>query len=65
MQTIKLYRYIRLDGGVTVSPIEPDVDYTILYRLVADEGKTLTQDNVDFRECVDTNAIDGWLETTG
>lgn len=64
MQTIKLYHYIRPDGGVTVSPIKPDVDYTILYRLVADEGKTLTQDNVDFRECVDTNTIDGWLETT-
>ena len=62
MQTIKLYRYTREDGGVTVSPVEPDVDYTVLYRLVADEGKTLTQDNVDFRECVDTDTADGWRE---
>ena len=31
MQTIALYKYQREDGGVTVSPIKPDVEYTEMY----------------------------------
>lgn len=61
MQTINLYRYIRPDGGVTVSPIEPDVEYTVLYRLVADEGYILTNDTT-YAPCIDTNTPGEWSE---
>lgn len=61
MQTIKLYRYEREGGGMTVSPVMPDCEYTNLFRLVADEGKALTDgENLTF--CVDTDSVDGWHE---
>lgn len=62
MQTITLYRHTREDGGVTVSPVKPDCEYTEMYRLVADEGKMLTQDGVDLYACVDVASVDGWYE---
>ena len=62
MQVIALYKYIRVDGGVTVSPIKPDCEYTEMYRLVADEGKVLTQDGVDTTICVDVESVEGWYE---
>lgn len=62
MQTITLYRYEREGGGITVSPVKPDVEYTGLYRLVADEGKLLTQDGEQLYPCVDVESIDGWYE---
>ena len=37
MQIINLYKYTREDGGVTVSPIKPDCEYTDMVRLVADD----------------------------
>jgi len=61
MQTIKLYRFIRPDGGVTVSIIKPETEYTELYRLIADEGKILTDGN-DFVCCIDTNNPSIWSE---
>ena len=62
MQTITLYKYTRADGGVTVSPIKPDCEYTEMYRLIADEGKVLTQDGVDTTTCVDVESVEGWYE---
>ena len=62
MQTITLYKYTRADGGVTVSPIKPDCEYTEMYRLIADEGKVLTQDGVDTTTCVDVVSVEGWYE---
>lgn len=63
MQTITLYRYIRPDGGVTTSPIKPDTgDYSLKYRLIADEGKLLT-DGTTVAGCVDVDSPDGWTET--
>lgn len=62
MQIIPIYKYNRPDGGVTVSPIQPDVEYTEMVRLVADEGKVLTQDGVTFFGCTDTELTDGWYE---
>ena len=62
MQIINLYKYHRADGGVTVSPIKPEGEYTEMYRLVADEGKVLTKDNENFTSCVDTESVDGWYE---
>lgn len=61
MKIIPLYKYIRLDGGITVSPVKPDVEYTEMFRLIADDGKELLKD--DFRTyCVDVESTDGWEE---
>lgn len=62
MQTIKLYKYTRPDGGVTVSPVKPDTAYTEMVRLVADEGKTLTTDGINFTTCTDVLSASGWIE---
>lgn len=61
--TVKdLYKYIRADGGVTVSPIEPECEYILMHRLIADEGKLLTQDGINNTPCVDVMSADGWYE---
>lgn len=62
MKIIKLYRYIREDGGVTVSTNIPDCEYTEKYRLVADEEKMLTLDGENLYSCVDTDSTEGWYE---
>ena len=62
MQIIKLYKYDRAGGGVTVSPVKPDCEYTEMVRLVADEGKVLTKDGENFTSCVDTDSAEGWYE---
>ncbi len=61
MKTITLYRYIRSNGGVTVSPIKPDTPFDLRYRLIADEGKALT-DGTTVTECTDTDKPDAWTE---
>lgn len=61
MQTITLYRYTRPDGGVTVSPIKPNVKYTEMVRLIADEGKILT-DGTNTTMCIDVSSAEGWTE---
>ena len=61
MQKITLYRFIRTDGGVSVSPVKPDSEYTELYRLVADEGMALT-DGETVTTCTDTAEPDKWSE---
>lgn len=61
MQTIILYKYSREDGGVTVSPVKPDCDCQELVRLIADEGKLLTNGK-DETPCIDTDSADGWWE---
>lgn len=62
MKIIKLYKYIRPEGGVTVSPIMPEGEYTEMVRLVADEGKLLTKDGENLTSCVDTDTAEGWYE---
>ena len=61
MQKFTVYRYTRPDGGVSVSTVKPETRYTELYRLVAEEGRTLT-DGVTVCECVDTDNPDAWEE---
>ncbi len=61
METIKLYRFIRPDGGVSVSPVKPDGEYTELFRLVADEGMVLTNGET-VTSCTDTENPDIWSE---
>ena len=61
MQIINLYRVIRPDGGVTVTPNKPDSYEKVMYRIVADEGKELV--NGDVRtSCTDVESTDGWVE---
>lgn len=63
MQIIPLYKYERPNGGITVSPVKPEnIEYTEMYRLVADEGKALTKDGVNLTTCADVESIDGWYE---
>lgn len=61
MQTITLYRYTRPDGGITTSPIKPDTPFDLRYRLIADEGKALT-DGTTVTACTDTDKPDVWTE---
>jgi hypothetical protein len=61
MKTINLYRYIRPDGGVTVSTVKPDSEYTEMTRLVADKGYILT-DGVKRVHCTDTDNPSVWSE---
>lgn len=62
MQIITLYKYSRTDGGVTVSPSIPDCEYTEMLRLIAEEGKVLTQNGIDTTPCEDVEVTDGWYE---
>jgi hypothetical protein len=62
MKNIPLYKFQRKDGGITVSPNKPDCEYTTSYRLIADEGMTLTNDDEHFYSVIDTDSIEGWRE---
>ena len=53
MQIIPLYKYQREDGGITVSPRDPyPKSYEPMYRIVADDGKILTNGR-DTTYCAD------------
>jgi hypothetical protein len=58
MRTIKLFRTTK-NGRTTVSPIEPSDDYTITYRVIADEYMAITNGSA-VRECVDTDTPEEW-----
>ena len=61
MEQIKIYRYHREDGGVTISLNEPDCEYTTLIRLVAAEGYELTNGTIK-QSCIDVENPEGWYE---
>ena len=61
MKTIPLYRYNRPGGGVTVSTVKPNAEYTELTRLVADEGYILT-DGTEYTTCIDMDYPAAWVE---
>ena len=58
----ELYHYEREEGKVTVSTEKPECDYTLRYRLIADEDKLLTKDGENFTTCIDVDSPDGWYE---
>lgn len=62
MQIVNLYKYIRDDGGVTVSPVKPDIEYTEMFRLIADEDKELVNGDIH-TSCIDVETTEGWTET--
>ena len=61
MEIITLYRYSRQNGGTTVSPNKPDAEFTNLYRLVAGDGKILSNGDEQVF-CIDTETPGQWTE---
>lgn len=61
MQKINLYKYRRADGGITVSTNKPKGEYTEMFRLIADEGKALTNGETT-TYCADVESVEGWSE---
>ena len=62
MEIKPLYRFLREDGGITESPDKPNVaDYTTRYRLIASDGKLLTNGTIE-TYCIDVDSADGWAE---
>lgn len=62
MEIKLLYRFLREDGGITESPDKPDyANYTIRFRLIASDGKLLTNGIVE-TFCIDVDSTDGWTE---
>jgi hypothetical protein len=64
MHHIKIYKYKRADGGLTVSPNKPEGEYVEAVRIFADPGKVITKDGVKFYPAKDENSLDGWYEVT-
>ena len=61
MKTVILYRYKRADGGYSVSPNRTEGEYETRVRLIADDGKALTDGKV-VTQCTDAESADGWTE---
>ena len=59
MQIVKLWKTVRQNGGITVSPVSGD--YSDSVRLIANEGKILTNGNVK-TFCIDVDSAEGWKE---
>lgn len=63
MQILPLFKYENHLGQTIISPREPiATSYTTLYRIVADEGKMLTKDDINVAPVVDTYSIEEWKE---
>lgn len=61
MEVRTLYR-VSKNGKTTISPTMPtDGDFTETFRLIADEGKVLT-DGIDTFICIDTDEPDVFSE---
>lgn len=61
MQIVNLYKYIREDGGTSISPNKPSGEYTEMFRLIADEGKAITNGDT-VTSCIDVKSTDVWVE---
>lgn len=62
MKVKPLYKYRRNDGGITVSPNMPECEYTDMYRLIADEGKVITNDGEKLYTVIDVDSPEGYYE---
>lgn len=56
----ELYCYEREVEKFTVSPEKPDCDYTLKFRLIAEEDEELTKDGENFAICIDVDSTEGW-----
>lgn len=62
MDKIEIYRYVG-SNGVIDSPIKLPMNYTLRYRLIADEGKELVNgDTVATVIDVDVDDVYKWVE---
>ena len=62
MKTITIYKRTRANGGVSVSTVRPlRGEFTEVYRLVADEGKLVTNGKIT-AACIDVESVRGWYE---
>lgn len=61
MKKITLYRVIKGNGVTSVSPVKLEKYDSVLYRLVADDGKELMNGNIRV-SVIDTDAPDTWTE---
>ena len=59
MIVISLYKTIREDGGISVSPNETDEPHG--YRLIASDGMAVKKDDI-IAQCIDTDSVEGWEE---
>ena len=64
MQIKPLYKYARADGGITITPVQPDAAYTKLYRLVAEDGGEITNGEIT-TTCIDVESRDRWHDVDG
>lgn len=62
MTVKELYCFEREKGKITVSTEKPDCDYSLRYRLIADEGMELTDGDGTFTPCTDVDSVEGWYE---
>lgn len=63
MQILSLYRYENHLGQLVISPREPIVtSYATLYRIIAEDGKMLTKDDINVTPVVDTYSTEEWRE---
>lgn len=62
MEIRTLYKYVRDDGGITVSPNKPEGEYIEEVRIIADEGKAVTKDGVNLYSVIDDISADGYYE---
>lgn len=61
METKKLYRIIRKGGGITITPNYVSGCEEAGVRLIADEGKLLTNGKIT-TSCIDVESAEGWSE---
>ena len=62
MKRKTLYRYLREDGGYTISPVKPEgTAYTKRYRLIADEVMAITNGEI-VTEVIDVSSYKGWID---
>lgn len=62
MKVRPLYRYFREDGKIVDTPIKPEYEYTTRVRMIASEGKALTNDDKTFYLVKDADSTEGWYE---
>lgn len=62
MTKMEIYRYVG-SNGIIDSPIKLPMDYTLRYRLIADEGKELVNGDTTATVIdVDASDVDKWSE---
>ena len=62
MRVKPLFRYKREDDKIVDTPIKPEYEYTTRVRMIASEGKALTNDNKTFYLVKDADSTEGWIE---